>query len=204
MDFEIGSILLVRRRGRRIVRGVQEASNAVAGLRGNPEVGASRVKDDLESLGRRADGDLGEVCPIQVSKAVHSLAGALSLRADLHWAFMKLVTGTGWPPLILGRLSLNMTSARLVGRTPIYFWPSCWTWASIDEPSWWKKRSVSARATGQRQIRAASYQLLLQGNLLQLHLMDAGLGGANKRRSGNQCALHTGRHVGLDDGVFLV
>lgn len=39
----------------------------------------------------------------------------------------------------------------------------------------------------------ASYQLLLQGDLLQLHLVDAGVGGADKRRSGNEGALHAGR-----------
>lgn len=66
-----------------------------------------------------------------------------------------------------------------------------------------RRENVSARATAKRQIGTDSYQLLLQGNLLQLHLVDAGLGGADKRRGGNQRALHTGRHFGLDDGVFF-
>jgi hypothetical protein len=33
-------------------------------------------------------------------------------------------------------------------------------------------------------MRVSSYQLLLQGDLLQLHLVNAGLGGADKRRGG--------------------
>ena len=37
------------------------AGDAAALARGNPEVGASRVEDDLEVLGRGADGDLREV-----------------------------------------------------------------------------------------------------------------------------------------------
>lgn len=47
-----------------------------------------------------------------------------------------------------------------------------------------------------------SYQLLLEGNLLQLHLVDASLGGANKRRGGNQGALHLGRRLEIDDVVW--
>lgn len=61
MDLEVRSVLLVGGRGRGVVGGVQEASNAVARLGGNPEVGASSVENDLERLGRVADGDLGEV-----------------------------------------------------------------------------------------------------------------------------------------------
>lgn len=47
-----------------------------------------------------------------------------------------------------------------------------------------------------------SYQLLLEGDLLQLHLVDASLGGANKRRGGNQSALHIGRRLEIDDVVW--
>lgn len=58
VDLEVRSVLLVGRRGRGVVGGMQEASNAVARLGGDPEVGASSVKNDLEGLGRVADGDL--------------------------------------------------------------------------------------------------------------------------------------------------
>lgn len=54
-----------------------------------------------------------------------------------------------------------------------------------------------------RQVRASSYQLLLQGDLLQLHLVDASLGGANECRSGDQGALHIGRRLEIGDGFWL-
>lgn len=38
------------------------AGNRVAALRGDPEVGASSVENDLEGLRRSAERDLGEVC----------------------------------------------------------------------------------------------------------------------------------------------
>lgn len=67
VDLKVRSVLLVGRRGGGVVGGVQEASNAVARLGGNPEVGASSVENDLEGLGRVADGDLGEVWQVRVS-----------------------------------------------------------------------------------------------------------------------------------------
>ena len=42
-------------------------------------------------------------------------------------------------------------------------------------------------------VNRRSYQLLLQRDLLELHLVDAGLGGAQKRRGGDQNALHDGQ-----------
>lgn len=60
-DLEVGAVLLVGRRSRRIVLGVEVASDRAALGRRDPKVGASGVKDDLEVLRRRSDGDLGEV-----------------------------------------------------------------------------------------------------------------------------------------------
>lgn len=204
VDFKIGSILLVRRRGRRIVRGVQEAGNAVAGLRGNPEVGASRVKDDLESLGRRADGNLGEVYPTQVSKAVHSLAGVVPLHVDSHWAFMKLVTGTGWPPLTLGTLSLNMTSTRLVGRTPMYFWPSCWTWASMDEPSYGKREALVLVRPCRGRLGRVHTSCCSRETFCSFILWTPAWAEPTSAAAAINALFILGDTWGLDDGVFLV
>ena len=41
----------------------------------------------------------------------------------VHWAFMKLVMGTGWPPSAWIEVSWKMASAWLCGREPIYFCP---------------------------------------------------------------------------------
>jgi hypothetical protein len=60
-DLKLGTVLLVSRRGRRVVLGVEVAGNRVAALRGDPEVGASRVENDLEGLGRRTERNLREV-----------------------------------------------------------------------------------------------------------------------------------------------
>jgi hypothetical protein len=60
-DLERGAVLLVRRRRRRVVLGVQVAGDRVALGRRDPEVGAARVEHDLERLRWRAEGDLGEV-----------------------------------------------------------------------------------------------------------------------------------------------
>jgi hypothetical protein len=60
-DLKRGAVLLVCRRRRRVVLGVQVAGDRVALGRRHPEVGAARVEHDLECLRRRAEGDLGEV-----------------------------------------------------------------------------------------------------------------------------------------------
>lgn len=60
-DLELGAVLLVGRRRRRVVLGVKVAGNRVAALRWDPEVGASRVENDLEGLGRSSERDLREV-----------------------------------------------------------------------------------------------------------------------------------------------
>jgi hypothetical protein len=60
-DGELGAVLLVGARGRRVILAVKEAGNRVALRRGNPEVGATSVEDDLEALGGSTNGDLGEV-----------------------------------------------------------------------------------------------------------------------------------------------
>lgn len=42
--------------------------------------------------------------------------------SNIHWAFAKLETGTGWMPSDLGTLVLKMASARDSGReAPMYF-----------------------------------------------------------------------------------
>lgn len=41
-----------------------------------------------------------------------------------------------------------------------------------------------------------TYQLLLEGDLLELHLVDAGLGGASEGGRGDKRALHDGRRFG--------
>lgn len=71
------------------------AGNAGARLGRNPEIGAASVKYNLEGLGRGADSDFGEIF-MSVSFAFIMCTPAMAI--DLHWAFMKLVMGTGWPP----------------------------------------------------------------------------------------------------------
>lgn len=44
-----------------VVLVVEIASDGTAVRRGDPQVGAASVEDDLELLGRVADGNLGEV-----------------------------------------------------------------------------------------------------------------------------------------------
>ena len=44
-----------------VVLVVEVASNRATVRRGDPQVGAASVEDDLELLGRVADGNLGEV-----------------------------------------------------------------------------------------------------------------------------------------------
>ena len=61
MNLEIGAILLMGRGRGGIVGGVKKASDTITGLGGNPEIGATGVQYDLESLRRSANGDFGEV-----------------------------------------------------------------------------------------------------------------------------------------------
>jgi len=61
LDLELGAVLLVCRGRRRVVLGVEVAGNRVALGSWDPEVGAAGVKDDLEGLRWRAEGDLREV-----------------------------------------------------------------------------------------------------------------------------------------------
>jgi hypothetical protein len=60
-DLERGAVLLVGRRGRRVVLAVEVAGDRVALGRGNPEVGGSSVENDLEVLRRGTEGNLREV-----------------------------------------------------------------------------------------------------------------------------------------------
>lgn len=60
-DAELGAILLVGRRGRRVILGVKVASNGTTLGRGDPKVGATGIKDNLKGLGRSTDLDLGKV-----------------------------------------------------------------------------------------------------------------------------------------------
>lgn len=60
-DLELGAILLVCARRRRVIFAVEEAGNGAARLGWNPEVGATSVKDNLEGLGRGTNLDLREV-----------------------------------------------------------------------------------------------------------------------------------------------
>lgn len=60
-DGKVGAVLLVRRRVAVVVLVVEIASDGTAVRRGDPQVGAASVEDDLELLGRVADGNLGEV-----------------------------------------------------------------------------------------------------------------------------------------------
>jgi hypothetical protein len=59
---------------------VQEASNAIARLRGHPEVGAARVEDNLECLGRSANGNLGEVWELRLAIKIQLVV----FMPDLH------------------------------------------------------------------------------------------------------------------------
>jgi len=60
-DAELGTVLLVGGRLGRIVLVVEVAGDGAALRRRHPQVGAAGIQDDLEVLGRRADGDLREV-----------------------------------------------------------------------------------------------------------------------------------------------
>jgi hypothetical protein len=60
-NLELGAVLFVCRRRRRVVLGVEVAGDRIAAGRRNPEVRAAGVENDLEGLGRRAKGDLREV-----------------------------------------------------------------------------------------------------------------------------------------------
>lgn len=71
LDLEGAAVFLVRRRRRRVIRRVQVAGDGAALLGRHPQVRAAGVEDDLEVLGRIADGDLREVLPVDhVSAAV--------------------------------------------------------------------------------------------------------------------------------------
>lgn len=74
---------------------MQVASNATARLGGDPKVGASRVKDNLESLGGSTDGNFRKVYSLGLVNPRSLLGDGRAVHIDLHWAFMKLVTGTG-------------------------------------------------------------------------------------------------------------
>jgi hypothetical protein len=58
LDLELGAVLLVRRRRRRIVLGVQVAGDRAALGSWDPKVGATGVENDLERLRWRTEGDL--------------------------------------------------------------------------------------------------------------------------------------------------
>lgn len=60
-NLELGAILLIGTRRRRVILAVEEAGNRAALGRRDPEVGATSVKDNLEGLRRGSDRDLGEV-----------------------------------------------------------------------------------------------------------------------------------------------
>lgn len=60
-DSKVGAVLLVCRRAAVVILVVEVASNGATVRRGDPQVGAAGVEDDLELLGRVADGNLGEV-----------------------------------------------------------------------------------------------------------------------------------------------
>lgn len=60
-NLELGTVFLVRRRSGRVVLGVKIARNRATFLGWNPQVGASRVQDDLENLRWGTDGDVGEI-----------------------------------------------------------------------------------------------------------------------------------------------
>lgn len=61
VDLKRATVLLVGRGLGRVVLRVKVASNATTALRGNPQVGAASVQNNLEGLRRGTDGDLGEV-----------------------------------------------------------------------------------------------------------------------------------------------
>lgn len=55
--------------------------------------------------------------------------------------------------------------------------------------------SASLFSTSRQILEMESpYQLLSQGDLAQLHLVDAGLGGAKQRSCGEESALHAGQY----------
>lgn len=49
----------------------------------------------------------------------------------IHWAFMKLVMGTGWLPSTWTEVSWKMASAWLSGLDPMYFCPRPRNWLSM-------------------------------------------------------------------------
>lgn len=61
-DLELGTVLLVGARRGRVILAVEEARDRGALGRRDPQVGATRVQNNLEGLGRSTEGDLGEVC----------------------------------------------------------------------------------------------------------------------------------------------
>lgn len=60
------------------------------------------------------------------------------------------------------------------------------------------RRAASVRVAAQSAPKGGTqtYQLLLQGDLLQLHLVHSGVGGASKGSRGDEGALHDGRRLG--------
>ena len=106
---------------------------------------------------------------------------------------MKLETGTGWFPCSRKMGASNMASKWPLGRLPRYFWPRCLACKWMGTFSCGR---TSVAAGRQREAAGGeTNQLLREGDLLQLELVDAGLGGSRQQRScGDEGArLHDGR-----------
>lgn len=66
----------------------------------------------------------------------HHFGVTAAARANLHWAFMKLLMGTGWFPSTCTEVSWNMASGWVSGRRPMYFW--------LRRSIWWLMGTVSS------------------------------------------------------------
>lgn len=77
----------------------------------------------------------------------------------------------------------------------MYFWPRERTWCSMGMAFYNSVRS--AEGFGEMRDDGLTYQLLRDGDLLELQLVDVGLGGAQQDGRGEESALHRDRRPRL-------
>lgn len=190
MDLELGAVALVSGRVRRLVLGVEVAGDAAALLGGDPEVGAARIEDNLECLGRGTDGDLGEVCSKSVLGVTRGGGGRLTL--GVH----EVGDGDGVDAIGLGNFGLEHVVGGSVGASGAHVLLTEVLDMLRDGVGGLSLSSALCKVvpgSGRHRpvhLRASSYQLLRERNLLELHLVDASLGGAKQRSCGEKSALH--------------
>jgi hypothetical protein len=193
-DLELGAILLEGRRRGGVVLGVEIAGDATAGLRWHPEVGAASVEDNLEVLGRGTDLDLGEVCGTDNTSASlpsgHQDEG-MGWKEGLRTLSVHEVGDGNGVVLISanrGRLEHGIGMTAWAG-AHVLLTES--THLDIDGVGLlWRKSSVTIVAW---HLAWRTNQLLRQRDLLELHLVDAGLSGTQQRSCGKESSLHDGR-----------